>query len=35
MPQYILHKDGAYNIYSTIVDAPLFKEAAPHYEEPK
>lgn len=26
MGRYILHKDGAYNIYSTVVDAPLFDE---------
>lgn len=27
MPQYIIHKDGAYNIFSTVVDAPIFAEA--------
>lgn len=27
MAQIILHKDGAYNIYSTIMDAPLFESA--------
>jgi hypothetical protein len=27
MPQYIIHKDGAYNIFSTIVDAPFFEPA--------
>ena len=27
MGHYILHKDGAYNIYSTIVDAPLHDNA--------
>lgn len=27
MPQYIIHKDGAYNLYSTIVDAPIFEHA--------
>lgn len=24
MPHYIIHKDGAYNVFSTIVDAPWF-----------
>jgi hypothetical protein len=28
MPNYIICRGDAYNIYSTIVDAPLFKEAA-------
>lgn len=27
MPQYIIHKDGAYNIFSTKVDAPYFDQA--------
>jgi hypothetical protein len=27
MPQYIIHKDGAYNIFSTVVDAPYFDSA--------
>jgi hypothetical protein len=27
MPQYIIHKDGAYNFWSTIVDAPVYREA--------
>lgn len=27
MPQYILHKDGAYQVYSTVVDAPLYDQA--------
>jgi len=27
MPRYILYKDGAYNVYSTIVDAPLLEYA--------
>ena len=27
MPHYIIHKDGAYNVFSTIVDAPLFASA--------
>jgi hypothetical protein len=25
MPQYIIHKDGVYNIYSTVVDAPFYE----------
>lgn len=27
MPQLILHKDGAYNIYGTIADGPHFESA--------
>jgi hypothetical protein len=27
MPQYIIHKDGAYNIFATVVDAPYFDSA--------
>ena len=27
MAHYIIHKNGAYNIYSTNVDAPLFEPA--------
>jgi hypothetical protein len=27
MPQFIINRGGAYNIYSTIVDAPLFNDA--------
>lgn len=27
MPQLIIHKDGAYNLYSTIVDAPIYESA--------
>lgn len=25
MSQYIIHKDGVYNIYSTVIDAPFYK----------
>lgn len=24
MPHYIIHKDGVYNFYSTVVDCPIF-----------
>lgn len=27
MPQYIIHKDGAFNVFSTVVDAPLLDQA--------
>lgn len=27
MPKFIIHKDGAYNIYSTIIDCPEFESA--------
>lgn len=27
MPNYILHKDGAYNVFSTVVDACYFEPA--------
>lgn len=27
MGQYIIHKDGAYNIFSTVIDAPYFDSA--------
>ena len=27
MPVFIIHKDGAYNLFSTIVDAPYYESA--------
>lgn len=27
MPQILIHKDGAWNIFSTVVDAPVFEHA--------
>jgi hypothetical protein len=27
MPQYIIHRDGVFNIFDTVVDAPVFSRA--------
>jgi hypothetical protein len=27
MPQWIIYKDGAYNLFSTVVDAPVYESA--------
>lgn len=32
MSQYIIHKDGVYNIYSTVVDAPLYNNGLSKYD---
>lgn len=32
MPQYIIHKDGVFNVFSTVVDAPLIERGLSHDE---